>query len=287
MRPENLKTKIFLDGGDPAETQEIIALLGFLDGQTTNPSLVAKNPQAQERISRGDKFSSQELLDFYKIVVSDTSALIPNGSISIEVYADMETRADAMLVQARQMNTWIPNAHIKFPTTLEGLEAAAQAVREGMRVNMTLCFTQKQAAAVHLATLGCREGQVLVSPFVGRLDDIGENGMDLIKNIRAMYQEIQSPVQILTASVRSMDHFFSALALESDIITAPANMLREWARQGMQVPDVEFTYAASGLKPIPFIPLTLTGGWRSLDISHPLTNKGIEKFAHDWNALLK
>ena len=102
-----------------------------------------------------------------------------------------------------------------------------------------------------------------------------------------MYQEIQSPVQILTASVRSMDHFFSALALESDIITAPANMLREWARQGMQVPDVEFTYAASGLKPIPFIPLTLTGGWRSLDISHPLTNKGIEKFAHDWNALLK
>ena len=142
MRPENLKTKIFLDGGDPAETQEIIALLGFLDGQTTNPSLVAKNPQAQERISRGDKFSSQELLDFYKIVVSDTSALIPNGSISIEVYADMETRADAMLVQARQMNTWIPNAHIKFPTTLEGLEAAAQAVREGMRVNMTLCFTQ-------------------------------------------------------------------------------------------------------------------------------------------------
>lgn len=286
MRPEHLKAKIFLDGGDPSETKAIIDLLGFLDGQTTNPSLVAKNPEAQERISRGNKFSSQELLDFYKVVICNASALIPNGSISIEVYADSETRADAMLAQARQMNEWIPNAHIKFPTTLEGLEAAAQAVREGMRVNMTLCFTQKQAAAVHLATLGCREGQVFVSPFVGRLDDIGENGMDLIKNIRMMYREAHSPVQVLTASVRNMNHFLCALSYESDIITAPASTLREWAGQGMPTPGADFDYTPNNLKPIPYIPLNLAGGWRSLDISHPLTDKGIERFATDWNALL-
>lgn len=287
MRPDNLKTNIFLDGGDPAETQEIINLLGFLDGQTTNPSLVVKNPEAQERIAQGNKFSPQELLDFYKTVVTAISTHTPDGSISIEVYADAETRADAMLAQARTMNGWIPNAHIKFPTTLEGLEAAAQAVREGMRVNMTLCFTQKQAAAVHLATLGCREGQVFISPFVGRLDDIDENGMDLIKNILTMYREVHSAVEVLTASVRSMNHFLCALSLGADNITAPATILREWAQRGLPISDTNHICDSTKLKPIPYLSLNLGGGWRSLDISHPLTNKGINRFAADWNALLK
>lgn len=130
---KNLKTKIFLDGGDPEETKEIISLLGFLDGQTTNPTLIAKNPEAQARIARGEKFSKVEKI----------SSLIPGGSVSVEVYADKSTAAEEMLKQAGEMFSWIPNAHIKFPITSEGLEVAEQFVRAGKRVNMTLCFSQK------------------------------------------------------------------------------------------------------------------------------------------------
>src|SRR3990167_3042266 len=107
MRPEGLQTKIFLDSGDPAETREAIKLLGFLDGQTTNPSLIAKNPQ-----TTGKKFSKQEILDFYKKVVQEISGLIPDGSVSIEVYADGQTSSDEMLSQGREFFQWIPNAHI-------------------------------------------------------------------------------------------------------------------------------------------------------------------------------
>ena len=82
---------------------------------------------------------------------------------------------------------WIPNAHVKFPTSAEGLKAAEKAIGLGLRVNMTLCFSQAQAAAVYAATRGARKGQVFVSPFIGRLDDRGENGMDLIANILRMY----------------------------------------------------------------------------------------------------
>ncbi|MBI4054455.1 MAG: transaldolase [Candidatus Doudnabacteria bacterium] len=202
MKPANLKTKVFLDSGDPEETKEAIKLLGFLDGQTTNPTLIAKNPDAAARLARGEKFSEREILDFYRQTVQEISGLIPEGSVSIEVYADELTTADAMLKQAREFYAWIPprpfslspkggegggGAHIKFPTSEEGLKAAEQAVKEGMRVNMTLCFSQEQAAAVHAATRGAKKGQVFVSPFIGRLDDRGENGMDLVKNIIRMY----------------------------------------------------------------------------------------------------
>ena len=91
--------------------------------------------------------------------------------------------AEDMLPQGREMFSWIPNAHIKFPTSHEGLKAADQAVQEGLRVNLTLCFSQEQAAAVYAATKGAKKGDVFVSPFIGRLDDRGENGMDLIANI--------------------------------------------------------------------------------------------------------
>src|SRR5438105_4367600 len=86
MRPQNLKTRIFLDSGDPKETREIISVLGFLDGQTTNPSLIAKNPDAQARLARGEKFDAGEVFNFYQSVVKEVSALIPEGSVSIEVY---------------------------------------------------------------------------------------------------------------------------------------------------------------------------------------------------------
>jgi transaldolase len=142
-KPNNIKTRIFLDGGNPKETREIIALLGFLDGQTTNPTLISRNPEAKKSLDRGERFSEKEIFNFYQQVVQEISRLIPDGSISIEVYADLQTTAEKMLLQGKEMFSWIPNAHIKFPSAREGLRAAQQAVKEKMRVNMTLCFTEE------------------------------------------------------------------------------------------------------------------------------------------------
>ncbi len=204
----------------------------------------------------------------------------------MEVYADAATTAETMLKQAKEMYSWIPNAHVKFPTSREGLKAAESAVGEGMRVNMTLCFSQEQAAAVYAATRGARKGQVYVSPFIGRLDDRGENGMDVIANIIKMYRNGDGHVEVLTASVRSLDHLLYALRLGSDIITAPYEILNTWGTQGMPVPDPEFTYETKGLRPIPYRMIELAKKWQDYDIRHDLTDKGMEKFSLDWNALI-
>lgn len=286
MRPQNLTTKIFLDGGDSKETREIIELLGFLDGQTTNPTLIAKNPEAKARLLRGEKFTETEIYDFYRGVVQELSVLIPAGSISIEVYSDLLTSSKDMLEQAREMSTWISNAHIKYPTTTAGLEATAQSVKEGLRVNMTLCFSQVQAATVYAATRGAVRGQVFVSPFVGRLDDRGENGMDLIKNIVQMYRQGDGHVEVLAASVRTMEHFLYALALKADIITAPAKTLREWVAAGMQIPGSNFVYNAGSLQPIPYQECVFTKPWQEYSIKHELTDAGVDRFSVDWNALI-
>lgn len=292
MRPANLNTKIFLDSGDPSETKQVLDLLGFLDGQTTNPSLIAKNPETAKKIESGEKFSKEEIFDFYKGVVSDVSNLIPKGSVSIEVYADKATTAEQMLEQGREFFTWIPNAHIKFPTTHEGLKAANQAAKEGIRVNMTLVFSQDQGAAVYSATKTegpeTLEGfkNIFISPFIGRLDDQGENGMDVIANIINMYEKSDHHVAVLTASVRSMDHFLYALKLGSDIITAPFKILKEWGEKGMPIIN-DFVYAPQDLKAIPYKELDLEKPWEEFDISHQLTDTGIDKFSADWNALIK
>ncbi len=285
MKPDSLVTKIFLDGGDPTETKQIIGLLGFLDGQTTNPTLIAKNPEVKARLEKVEKFSAPEIYEFYQSVVKELSDIIPGGSISIEVYADADTTTEAMLAQARKMYSWIPNAHIKFPTTKKGLIAAERAVQEGMRVNMTLCFSQQQAAAVYAATRGAKKGQVFVSPFVGRLDDKEENGMDLIKNILQMYCNGDGHVEVLTASVRTLDHFMYALLLGSSIVTAPGSVLKKWSENGLSMPHAGFIYNTSRLKPIYYQELDLEKPWQDFNIFHELTNKGLERFSSDWNSL--
>ena len=287
MRPQNLKTRIFLDGGDPGETREIMNLLGFLDGQTTNPTLISKNPQARERLGKGEKFSKEEIFAFYEGVVKELSSLMPRGSISVEVYADPSTKAEQMLEQAGEMFSWIPNAHIKFPSSHEGLKAAEQAVAKGLRVNMTLCFSQEQAAAVYAATKGAQKGDVFVSPFIGRLDDREENGMDLIANIIRMYQNGDSHVEVLTASVRTLDHLLYALYLGSDIITVPYKILKEWGAGNLSVPGKDYAYNAGSLKAIPYRDIGLTKKWQEYDIIHDLTVKGMEKFSEDWNSLIR
>lgn len=286
MKPDNLKTKIFLDGGDPNETKQLLEKIGFLDGQTTNPTLVSKNPEAARRLEEGQKFTSEEIMDFYKKIVTEISEVIPQGSVSIEVYSDEATTTEQMLDQAKMMNSWIPNAHIKFPTTRAGLAAAAECVKQGINVNMTLVFSQEQAAAVYAATRGALKGQVFISPFIGRLDDKGENGMDLIRNIIKMYESGDGHVEVLTASVRNLEHFSAALALSSDIITAPFKLIEEWYTQGMKVPD-KYSYEVKDLKPIDYKELDLTKNWEEFNIQHELTDKGIEKFASDWNALIE
>ncbi len=287
MRPDKLKTRIFLDGGNPAETEEIIKRLGFLDGQTTNPTLIAKNPGARERLEKGVKFTSQELLDFYRTLVKEISGLIPGGSVSVEVYADGNTTAAAMLAQGKEMFSWIPNAHVKFPTTTAGLRAAELAVQEGLRVNMTLCFTQRQAAAVYAATRGAIRGAVFVSPFIGRLDDRGECGMELIENIIRMFRKGDGHVEVLTASVRNVGHLLYALKSGSDIITAPFEVLKEWGGRGLPLPQEGDLFDGCGLKPIAYEDIDLERSWRDYDIHHELTDTGIERFSADWNSLLR
>ena len=287
MRPRDLKTKIFLDGGDPGESRAIIDLIGFLDGQTTNPTLISKNPEARKRLEHGEKFSETEIYSFYQSVVKEISAMIPAGSVSIEVYADLSSTAEQMFRQGEQMFSWIPNAHVKFPSTKEGLKAAEQAVKNKMRVNMTLCFTQEQAAAVYAATSGAQRGDVFVSPFIGRLDDRGENGMALIANILKMFNKSDGHVLVLTASVRTFGHLMYALYLGSDIITAPYNILKEWGEKGLPMPADSYVYDSGKLSDIPYKDIDLSRNWKEYDINHDLTVKGIEKFSTDWNSLIK
>jgi transaldolase len=153
-------------------------------------------------------------------------------------------------------------------------------------VNLTLCFSQEQAAAVHAATAGAKKGDIFVSPFIGRLDDRGENGMNLISHVLTMYGKGDGHVEVLTASVRNINHLLYALKLGSDIITVPFKVLKEWAERGLPVPGNEYTYNADSLNAIPYMELDLTKGWQGYDIRHELTDKGIELFSKDWNSLI-
>lgn len=285
MKPANLKTKIFLDSGDPEETKSTIEMLGFLDGQTTNPSLIATSPGAKERLDAGNKFTADEVNEFYKDTVHKIRDIMPEGSISVEVYADANTTAEEMMQQGKGMYTWIKGAHIKLPTTAEGIRAARALVDEGYNINMTLVFTQEQAAAVYAATTGATKGQVFLSPFIGRLDDLGQNGMDLIRNIIRMYAAGDGHVEVLTASVRSYDHFMATLAIGSDIITTPKKWIDAWVAAGMEVP-VEDTYVREDLSPIVYQELALDQDPASYNIQHALTDKGLVRFAEDWNNLI-
>ena len=285
------KTRILVDGGDPAETLRIKSLIGFVDGQTTNPSLIAKNPEIQRLIESGHRLTSEEEKNEYKKIVQSISPLVGDAGVSIEVFADLNTSAEEMITQGREMFSWIPNAYIKYPCTHEGLRAAQMSVEEKIRVNITLCFSQEQAAAVYAATKGSKE-PVYVSPFVGRLDDVGEDGMDLVKNIKKMFEHSDGHVHVLAASIRNLDHLFFTFALKAELATVPTKVLEEWAAGGFPMPDQDFRYQgvdASGkpLKAIPYKPLGLDLPWQKFDIAHELTNKGIQKFVADYQGTLR
>ena len=121
------RTRILVDGGDPEETRAIKDLLGFVDGQTTNPSLIAKNPDVASLVRSGHKLTEQQEADEYRKIVREISPLVGDAGVSIEVFGDLQTTAEHMLRQGREMFSWIANAYVKYPCTSEGLKAAERS----------------------------------------------------------------------------------------------------------------------------------------------------------------
>ncbi len=285
----NISTNLYIDGGDPKETHDADHLLkthghSGIQGQTTNPTLIAKNALKQK--GEGAKLSSDEALSFYRKTVEQI-ANVTKGPISIQVIGDPKTlTADDMLHQARDRILWIPNGVIKFPCTTEGLKAAEVFCEEGP-VNITLTFSQEQAAAVYAATK-THNYDVYVSPFVGRLDDRGEDGMDVVSNTMQMYKAFgDGHVKVLVASLRTVKHILYSLWLKSDIATIPFKVFKEWVDGGMEQPKEDFLYDVPGLTEIPYREITLDNEWTEYDLHHDLTDSGLAKFWEDWKNIVE
>lgn len=287
--------KIYLDSGNPEETKKAKGLLGYLDGQTTNPSLVVKNPDIQKFLASGKKLKEDELLAEYKKIIVELHKLLA-GPISVEVYADWNTKASEMLKQAENMFTWGRNVYIKFPTIPEGVKAANEFVKKGGRVNMTLVFDETQAAAVYTATAETKQ-PAFISPFIGRWDDRGYNGLDLVKNILKLYKKFdkirkqkKSHVLVLAASIRHLDHLYASIFLKADIATIPLKLIQEWIHQETWIPDEHYRMKEAGLKSLIYEDLPLKKSFEEYTVEQKegdLLDEGLKKFVNDWKALIE
>ncbi|KAB7647564.1 fructose-6-phosphate aldolase [Polymorphobacter fuscus] len=208
--------KFFADTADTAEIA-LLAETGLLDGVTTNPSLIAK--------------SGRNFLE----VIREIAALTP-GPVSAEVVASDK---DGMLREAEVLRKLGDNICVKLPLTLAGLAACKALSDDGVMTNVTLCFSANQAL------LAAKAGATFISPFVGRLDDIGSDGMILIEDIKMIYDNYAFDTEILVASVRHPIHVLQAAKLGADVATMPPTVIRALA-------------------------------------SHPLTDKGLAAFDADW-----
>ncbi len=209
--------RIFLDTANIEQIRQA-AKLGIISGVTINPSLVSKEGAAD-----------------YEATIKEICSII-SGPISAEVLVE---GVEPMIKQAQQISTWAPNVVIKIPATTEGLEVTSALAKEDIKVNFTLCFSQNQAL------LGALAGAAYVSPFVGRLDDIGHDGMQIVKDIVDMFRQYQLPTQVIAASIRHPQHCVAAAKAGADIATVPYNVI-------MQM------------------------------IHHPLTDIGLSRFLSDW-----
>src|SRR3954469_2819922 len=207
--------KLFLDTADIAEIRELAAT-GLVDGVTTNPSLAAKTGRDY----------GESLKEICSIV---------SGSVSAEVIGN---DLDTMLKEGRAAMKIAPNIYVKVPSTWDGMKACRTLTDEGARVNVTLCFSPIQAM------MGAKAGAAFISPFIGLVDDIGEDGMGLIRDIRAIYDNYGFKTEILAASIRSVSHVREAALAGADISTIPADIFKKL-------------------------------------MSHPLTDKGLAAFAAD------
>jgi transaldolase len=213
--------KFFLDTANVKEIQEA-ASLGLLDGVTTNPSLVAKE---------GRSFKEM-LVEICNIV---------DGPISAEV---VSLEADAMVKEGKELAKIHRNIVVKVPLIAEGLKATKRMAAEGIKVNVTLCFSPTQAL------LAAKAGAWCVSPFIGRLDDISSNGMELIRQILTIYRNYDFKTQVLVASVRHPQHVVEAALAGGHICTMPFSIFQQM-------------------------------------VKHPLTDSGLKKFLADWEAQSK
>lgn len=213
--------KLYLDTANVKEIQEA-ASLGLLDGVTTNPSLVAK----EGRIFR------EALGEICNIV---------DGPVSAEV---VSLDADAMIKEGRELAKIHQNIVVKVPLIPEGLKATKRMTAEGIKVNVTLCFSPTQAL------LAAKAGAWCVSPFIGRLDDISSNGMELIRQIMTIYNNFDVKTFVLVASVRHPQHVVEAALAGSHICTMPFSIFQQL-------------------------------------VKHPLTDLGLKKFLADWNPQLQ
>ena len=212
--------KLFLDTANLDEIRDG-ARLGVVSGVTTNPSLAAS-------AGIGDR-------EAYRSAVAEIAALI-DGPISVEV---VSTDTQGMVDEGRDIANWIPNPWVKIPSTIEGIEAIATLASEGIRVNQTLCFSVNQAL------LGAQAGATVVSPFIGRLDDIGHDGIALIRDIADLFREAEVDTQVMAASVRHPLHCVKAAQAGAHIATVPYRTLMQMAQ-------------------------------------HPLTDAGLARFIADW-----
>lgn len=297
-------TKLFLDSANIADSKQVLDIFGQLDGQTTNPSLVAKSlnvePESAKRTSKSieQKLSEGDLLSKYKEIILEIRKISPNGDISVEVPADKNTTSAEMIKYAKMFNEWSHDLFIKLPITSEGLKAGEILCKDGINLNFTLCFSEEQAAAVYSATKNHNGSKIYISPFVGRLDDTNVRGLDLVKNIVSLYKNSDHHVKVLMASVRSLYHMLYGIrVLKVDAITAPLENLVEYHKYLEEKASVYNTEASldfedqdldhlNKLKHMPNIKLNLNKNWNEYNISHPLTDKGLQKFAEDWNNLL-
>lgn len=319
-----INTKFLLDSGDPDEYKEIAKLAkekrNELWGSTTNPSLIAKKlgstsasllgENSRSELSASQKLTFQEAFDLQKKIVFEILDIVP-GAVSAEVYADEKTTAEEMIEQGREIGKWHRRVVVKLPTIVEGFKARTELRKEKIPTNNTLVFSQQQIFAIclHEYIIQKQFGPTndlfppFISPFVGRLDDIGENGMMLVEHGMKLKKLFKLPLPesslamwMLEASVRTRSHVEEGITLGTELITAPAKVYREW----FSSENKPQTSSAQNLKPIEywtppqelfkietidqFMNTVQTG---TLDISHPLTDKGIVKFAEDWKSILK
>ena len=293
--------KVFLDSGNPEETKKAKALLGFLDGQTTNPTLICKHPEAASYLNKGKKLTQKELLNFYKQVVLEIRKII-SGSISVEVYADWETKTSDLLNQAEELSSWARNLHIKFPSIPQAINAGRQFAQKGGLCNMTLVFDEIQAASVYsaLSPISANSnlpGKHFISPFLGRWDDRGYMGLSLIKNIKKLYKKFdrlnhfkKPPVEILSASIRNLHHFYGSIFLGTDILTVPLKIIQEWIEEEKWIPDVNYRIDSHGLKSLVYQDLPYQKDYAKYKIEkegNSLLSEGLKKFLSDWKSLLE
>ncbi len=193
--------KIFIDTGDLNEIKEAVAM-GAIDGVTTNPSLLAK----------AGKTIKKAIAEICEVI---------DGPVSAEV---LSTTTDEILAEGRELAKIHKNVVVKVPLIVDGLKAVRIFSQEGIKTNVTLCFSAPQAL------LAAKAGATYISPFIGRLDDIAQEGMELIEQIVQIYQNYDFDTQVLVASVRHPIHFLQSAQLGADVATLPFKVIQQLAR---------------------------------------------------------